>query len=121
MVHGVVAESLFDRWDAASGQYMRVPEADRNWLLARLQEAHKRYNLPITVIDYRPPNERQAARLTASRIAGLGFIPWVSDATLSTIGIGSIEVVPRRILILTNEPDSVKQETTDAFRFSRGA
>ncbi len=117
MVHGVVAESLFDRWDAASGQYMRVPEADRNWLLARLQEAHKRYNLPITVIDYRPPNERQAARLTASRIAGLGFIPWVSDATLSTIGIGSIEVVPRRILILTNEPDSVKQETTDAFRF----
>jgi hypothetical protein len=101
-VHGVVAESLFDRWDAGTKSYTRVPEADREWLEARLVEVRDAYHLPVTVIDYRPPKERLAARDTARRIAALGFEPWVTDAALSSLGVGATEVLPRRVLILVD-------------------
>jgi hypothetical protein len=104
LVQGVVAESLFDRWDAGQQRYTRVPEADRAWLLDRLNEVRSRYQLPVTVIDYRPSHEREAARATARRIAALGFEPWVCDGALREVGIGRYEILPRRVLILTDTP-----------------
>ncbi|MEM9489394.1 MAG: endo alpha-1,4 polygalactosaminidase, partial [Myxococcota bacterium] len=97
---GVVAESLFDRWDAAGKRYVTVPEADRQWLLAKLREIRTRYRLPVTVIDYRPPEQRVQARATARRIAALGFAPWVTNSELTAVGVGQPEVVPRRLLVL---------------------
>lgn len=110
LVHGVVAESLFDRWDARAKRYTSVPEGDRAWLIERLLEARNRYHLPVTVIDYRPPAQREAARATARRIAELGFAPWVTDSALSSLGVGKAEVVPRRVLILTNEEPPAAQD-----------
>lgn len=101
-VSGVVAESLFDRWDASRNAYVRVPVADRKWLIARLQEAKEQYALPVVVVDYRPAAERAAARATARKIAGLGFDPWVTNADLTDLGVGKLEALPRRILIVTN-------------------
>jgi hypothetical protein len=104
LVKGVVAESLFDRWDAGAKQYVRVPAEDREWLLARLREAHDKFGLPVIVIDYRPPTERDAARETAKKILQLGFEPWVGNGDLSNIGVGRYEVLPRRVLLLTDTP-----------------
>jgi hypothetical protein len=106
-VHGVVAESLFDRWDAGKKQYTRVPEGDREWLLARLREAHDRFGLPVLVIDYRPTTERAAAIETAKKILKLGFEPWVCNGDLSDIGVGRYEILPRRVLLLTDTPVKV--------------
>jgi hypothetical protein len=106
VLSGVVAESLFDRWDAATQSYRRVPENDRRWLERELSHARDRLGLPVTVIDYRPPNERAEARDTARRIAALGFEPWVTNAALDDVGIGSLEILPRRVLILTNDAGS---------------
>jgi hypothetical protein len=103
LVHGVVAESLFDRWDAAHGAYQRVPEADRAWLLARLREVRERYGLQVTVIDYRPASERDEARATARKITALGFSPWVCEGNLMSVGIGPVEIMPRRVLLLGHE------------------
>jgi hypothetical protein len=104
LVHGVVAESLFDRWEAGPQRYTRVPRQDREWLLARLSEARDRYHLPVTVIDYRPSEQRDEARSTARQICGLGFEAWVADGALASVGVGCSEIIPRRVLILTNEP-----------------
>ena len=101
LVHGVVAESLFDRYEAGTNSYSRVPEADYRWLVGKLREARDRYGLPVTVIDYRPPAERQAARSTAERIASLGFTPYVVDGGLQTAGVGAVDVVPRRVLLVS--------------------
>lgn len=102
-VHGVVAESLFDGWDAGHGRYVRVPEADRAWLVERLREVRERYRLPVTVIDYRPAHEREQARETAQRIAALGFAPWVCTGSITDVGVGALEVMPRRVLVVSEE------------------
>ncbi len=100
LLRGVAAESLYDRWDAAKKRYVQVPEADRRWLLARLREVRDRYRLPVTVIDYRPPEERPQARETARKIAAHGFEPWVTNADLTAVGVGNLEILPRRVLVL---------------------
>lgn len=114
--HGLVAESLFDGWDAARGRYVRVGAADREWLLAELKRARARFKLPVYVIDYRPPHERDAALQTAARIAALGFEPWVTDALLQSIGTSTAQVVPRRVLLLTNT-DGAQDDMHDAVRY----
>lgn len=99
-VDAVAAESLFQRYEAAGKRYGVVPESDRAWLLARLQEVRETYHLPVIAIDYVPAAQRALARETARRIQALGFIPWVATPELDTLGVSSIEVMPRRVLVV---------------------
>jgi hypothetical protein len=99
-VFAVAAESLFRGWDPETKAYRPVTAADRDWLLARLKQVRTGYRLPVIVIDYGAPAKRKLARETAQRISQLGFIPWVSDHDLNMLGVGSIEVMPRKVLML---------------------
>ena len=105
----VAAESLFQTFDPKTGLYGEVPEQDRQWLLDRFAEV-KRVGLPVISIDYVAPKDRDLARRTAARIAALGIIPWVTDKDLASLGVGSVEVLPRKILGLydgSEGPDSI--------------
>lgn len=82
---GVVAESLFQGWNAHLQAYVCVSEADRCWLLSRLNDVRQRFGLPVTVIDYVSPDQPALARETARRIAALGFIPWVANPGLDIL------------------------------------
>jgi polysaccharide biosynthesis protein PelA len=104
-VAAVAAESLFQGWNAASNSYGEVTEQDRSWLLNKLNQVHKQYGLPIIVIDYVPPKQRDLARETADKITALGFTPWVSNPALDMMGIGGLEVFPKRILALYDSQD----------------
>ena len=99
-VEMVVAESLFQGFDAGKGKYKVVPAEDREWLTAQLRRANEAYGLPVVVIDYVPPAERELARSTARRVKDLGFTPWVATPDLATLGVGAIEVLPRRIAVI---------------------
>jgi hypothetical protein len=85
---GLVAESLFQGWNPLTQQYQPVSENDRRWLTERLNEVRHRYGLPITVIDYVPPDKPQLAQETARQISALGFTPWVSTPGLDILGVG---------------------------------
>ena len=89
---GVVAESLFHSWDPVSKRYKRVDEAGTAWLLQRLQMIRREYDLPITVIDYIPPEQSALARENALRITALGFTPWIANPSLDIIGIGAVDL-----------------------------
>jgi hypothetical protein len=102
LVVGLVAESLYQGWDPATRGYVQVSEPDRSRLLGQLRAAREQYHLPLTVIDYVPHEDRERTRATARSIAALGFIPWVSDHALRSLGVGTLEPVPRRILALYN-------------------
>lgn len=117
-VHGeayaVAAESLFHGWDQAGRRYREVPQAERDWLLGQLERVRREYRLPVIVVDYVPPENRAAARETAQAILARGFTPWVSTPELDMLGIGAIEVMPRKILMLHDREGDETGLVTDA-------
>lgn len=118
MVTAVAAESLYQGWDQAKKQFRLVPAADREWLLGQLQAVRNTFGLPVIAIDYVAPAERVLARETARRILALGFSPWVANPQLDMLGVGRVEVLPRRVLVLTERPqDSADFHTSTAQRF----
>lgn len=102
----VAAESLFQGWSPARKAYRPVSAADREWLLGQLDRVRQEYKLPVLAIDYVPPGKRDLARATAARIRDLGFIPWVANPELDMLGVGEIEVMPRKVLMIHNGTSS---------------
>lgn len=113
----VAAESLFRGWNADQKRYEEVPAASRDWLLGQLQAIRQQHGLPVLAIDYVPPHDRALARTTAAQIQALGFIPWVTDSALHTVGVGNVELQPRRVLILHNGDEAVDIHYSNAHRF----
>ncbi len=97
---GVVAESLFNAWDPGKSAYKLVNENDRTWLVNKLKAVQQAYKLPIVVLDYLPPKDRVEAEKTAEKIKALGFIPWVSTPELDYMGVGELNLIPRKVLLL---------------------
>jgi uncharacterized protein (TIGR01370 family) len=113
-VTAVAAESVFRGWDASTRTYREVPENDRKWLLGQLSRVRDEYRLPVIAIDYVAPAERELARRTAQAIKALGFVPWVATPELDSMGVGAIEVMPRRVLMLydgTGNPADLTYES----------
>ena len=104
LAYAVAAESLFQGWDAGQKKYREVPEADRDWILAQLRKCQNEYKLHAIAIDYVAPNHRALARETAKRIKGLGIIPWVTNPALDMVGVGHVEVLPRQVLAVHDDP-----------------
>ncbi|WP_311221759.1 MULTISPECIES: bifunctional glycoside hydrolase 114/ polysaccharide deacetylase family protein [unclassified Acidovorax] len=113
----VAAESLFNGWNATEKRYEEVKPADREWLLGQLRTVHDAHGLPVLAIDYVPPHDRDATRQTAEKIKALGFIPWVTDSDLQTVGIGSVELMPRRVLMVYYGGESPSLNYSIAHRF----
>lgn len=99
-VEAVAAESLYASWNNEAGEYTTVSNADRAWLIDKLRYAQQQLNLDVIAIDYVPPHKRTQAREVATKITRLGFIPWVATPSLDYIGVGALEVVPRKVLML---------------------
>ncbi|OED38420.1 hypothetical protein AB833_19770 [Chromatiales bacterium (ex Bugula neritina AB1)] len=99
-IEAVAAESLYAGWNNAEQQYLPVPIADRTWLQGKLEQIRLDHNLDIIIVDYLPPSRRSDARDTAAQIAGHGFIPWIANPSLDYVGLGSMEVIPRDVIML---------------------
>lgn len=113
----VAAESLYRSWNAGANRYEEVSATDRQWLLTQLRTIQTRDGIPALVIDYVPPHNRALARETAQRIRAEGFTPWVTDSNVHTVGIGAVELVPRRILVIYNGEESPALNYSNAHRY----
>ncbi len=113
----VAAESLYRGWNAGANRYEEVSAADRQWLMAQLKTIQERDGIPALVIDYVPPHDRTLARDTAKRIEADGFIPWVTDSRLSTVGIGTRELAVRRVLVVYDGNESPALNYSNAHRY----
>lgn len=105
LISALAAESLYQGYDAGAGAYRPVPPADRAWLAEQMRIARDQYRLPVVAIDYADPaapGARELARATAAQIRADGFIPWVADGGLASLGVGSIELLPRTVLVLVD-------------------
>ncbi len=117
LAYAVAFESLFRGWDQGKGRYVEVPQADRDWLLAQARTIREQYRLPVISIDYCPPADRRCARETAQRIRALGITPYVADPALQTVGVGSVEVLPRRVLVVQERRPGVSIDASKGVRF----
>ncbi|WP_421706325.1 bifunctional glycoside hydrolase 114/ polysaccharide deacetylase family protein [Alloalcanivorax xenomutans] len=116
-VDAVAAESLYQRWRPDSGRYQAVPREDREWLLARFDEVRQQYGIPSIAIDYAPPEDRARARQIAAQIQSHGVVPWVSNPALDMLGVGNLEVVPRRVLMIHGIDQDGLWERSEMVRF----
>lgn len=96
----VAFESYFQGWNPEQKRYQPVSEENRRWLDNQLRPIREQYHLPLIAIDYAPPKNKDLARTTARKLQAAGFIPWVTDAQLETMGIGQKEILPRTVAIL---------------------
>lgn len=117
LAYAVAFESLFRGWNQAQGRYVDVPQADRDWLLAQVRTIREQYRLPVIAIDYCPPADRRCARETAQRIRAMGITPYVADPGLQTVGIGKVEVLPRRVLVVQERRPGVSIDDSKGVRF----
>ena len=118
LAFAVAAESLFGGWDATGQRYVDVPAADRDWLKNQLKRVKSEYGLPVYVIDYAPLGERDRARTMARQIAALGFVPYVTDGALTSLGVGNVEVMPRKVLMLYDGRDGVDVKFDEIHRYA---
>jgi hypothetical protein len=100
-IDAVVAESLLKRYNHAKKEYIEVPKADREWLLANFEKA-KKYGLDTISIEYSNKGTKERRKI-AKKIKKLGSIPYVTDGLLQEQGECDIERVRRNILILFNK------------------
>jgi len=112
-LEAIAAESLFSSWDNTSKNYVDVPEADRAWLLGKLNTAKKQFGLDVVSIEYLPPERRDEARQVAASIANFGFTPWVSTPALDYVGVGALEVIPRKVMFLFDSRINGKQAASE--------
>ncbi len=117
-ITAVAAESLFQGWDNAKKHYTVVSENDRSWLNAQLNRIKNEYHLPVIVIDYAAPQQRQLARQLAKKIRTAGFIPWISNPELDMLGVGSPEIQPRRVLMLYDGRENKDPVFSDIHQFA---
>jgi hypothetical protein len=72
----------------------------------------------VVVVDYLPPARRAAARDAARRIQAMGFSPWISTPSLDMLGVGKVEVFPRRILMLYDGAETPSLEQSPIHRLA---
>jgi len=118
-VFAVAAESLFQGWNPSLQKYQAVTANDFEWLFGQLNRVKQEYKLPVLAIDYVAPAQRELARATAKKIHDLGFIPWVTNPELNMLGLGDIEVMPRKVLMIHNTANN-EYELSDTSALTYG-
>ncbi len=116
-IFALAVESLFKSWNPSIKQYISVSQPARAWLLEKLKSFRKKYKLPVIVIDYLPPERRSEARGVAKKIQDLGFIPWVTTPDLDALGVGSHEVLPRKVLLFYDGQQHSDPTESEIHRF----
>lgn len=99
-IEALVAESLFYGLEVGKEiKYKKMKEEDTKWLLDKLNYV-KSKGIKVIVIDYVEPKNRKLQKEVARKIYQLGFIPYVTDRFLNTIGTGIYQLKPRKVLLI---------------------
>jgi len=97
----VVAESLVARYNHSKKEYVKVPKADREWLLGKFKEV-KKYGLDVVSIEYSNKSTKTRVEI-AKKVRRLGVRAYVTDGVLQEQGECDVERVRRDVLILFNK------------------
>lgn len=98
-LYAVVGDSLIRGVDDG-GQLLEVAESLRAQRIAAARAFTQQTRVPVVSLEYCARNDRQCARDTAARVVSAGMLPYVTSKARDVVGIGKIEVLPRKILVV---------------------
>ncbi len=111
-LYAVVADPLYQQNRGIGSFLAQVPEALRTNTLAQIKQIQAATALPVVVIDYCAVGDQACRRTTAAKLVADGVVPFVTTPEMGTVGIGRIEVMPRKILLVqTIDRDQSLDET----------
>lgn len=108
---GVVTAGLVRERTGGEG-LQDVADADRTARVATLRNIGTQYHLPAVALDYCPNYNRACLRETANVARAAGVSSYATTPGADFIGIGRLEVMPRRILLV--EPQEPGTSTNTA-------
>lgn len=114
-IDAVVVESLFFTV-GNRGNYVETDNDYRNAIFTILEKI-KKYQIPIIVIDYVDPSEKELAETIVEEISKKGFIPYVSDKYLQRVGFSKCKLVPRKVVLLYDSKLYPIRQEADVHRF----
>ncbi|MGV2292882.1 sugar ABC transporter [Trinickia sp. YCB016] len=107
-IYAVVIDSLVEARNDSATHVVDVPAAEREQRVAAAQAFMQRTRVPVVSIEYCESAARACARTLAAQVAATGVEPYVTDPARDLVGIGRIEVMPRKVLVIQdrdpNEP-----------------
>lgn len=95
----VVVDSLYRRDTGYGPLLAEVPEQVRESALHEIRQLQAQTRLPVVAIDYCAGKDKACRRSTAERLKADGVLPFVTAPGLGVVGIGRIEVMPRKVLL----------------------
>lgn len=111
-LYAVVVDSLYQQSRGHGSFLAIVPEPLRNSALLHIKQLQAETALPVVVIDYCAAGDQNCRRNTAAKLIADGVIPFVTTPDMGTVGVGRIEVMPRKILLVqTIDRDQSLDET----------
>lgn len=81
-VFALAFESLYRGWDEAAGEYVAVPQRDRDWLQGQIRHVLATRSIPVIAIDYCDPEQTDCILRTLRKIRAHGWVPFVADGGL---------------------------------------
>ncbi|MFC0399066.1 polysaccharide deacetylase family protein [Paraburkholderia rhizosphaerae] len=116
-LYAVVGPSLVR--GVAPGGGTRTSDVTAIERAARIEAARsfmQRTGVPVISIELCPSDDRACARTTAAQVVASGITPYVTNTARNVVGIGAIEVLPRRILVVQNPPSDLPLDETPGVR-----
>ncbi|SDH15249.1 hypothetical protein SAMN05216466_107285 [Paraburkholderia phenazinium] len=111
-LYAVVGDSLVRGLNDTGSSPVEVPEAARASRLAAARSFTQQTGVPVVSLEYCPRTDRDCARNTAAQVLASGgaagggpavtpaVIPYVTSVARDIVGVGAIEVLPRKILVV---------------------
>lgn len=107
---GVVTAGLVR--ERAGGEGLRdVDDAERNARIATLRNIGAQYHLPAVALDYCVNYNRTCLRETADVARAAGVTSYATTPGADFIGIGRLEVMPRRVLLVEAQEPGTSRNT----------
>jgi polysaccharide biosynthesis protein PelA len=115
-LYAVVGPSLVTGASSNGSRTVEVTPAERTARAEAARSFMQRTGVPVISIELCPSDDRACARATAAQVVASGVTPYVTNAARNEVGIGAIEVLPRRILIVQDPAADLPLDETPGVR-----
>jgi hypothetical protein len=115
-LYAVIGDSLVRGLGNGGAQLLDVPDATRASRVAADRAFTQQTGVPVISLEYCPPADRVCARATAATVLATGVAPYVTDAAADVVGVGAIEVLPRKILVVQDPAAGLPLDETPGVR-----